>query len=156
MKKRILIMGGLVALVVCGTVYAATRQGGFHRLFGHRLMDHIARRLDLTETQQTQIKSIIEAEHQKAAPLLEQAANNRQQLHEATRGGKFDEVQVRTIAAQQAQTMTELIVMRERIKARIYTEVLTAEQRSKADQLIQDMQSRFADRFGEKFTISAP
>ena len=90
------------------------------------------------------------------APLMAQAAKNRQQLHEATANGKFDEAQVRTIAAQQAQTMSELIVAKERVKAKIYNEVLTPEQRSKADQMLQRIQSH--DRIGmrEEFSATVP
>ncbi len=147
MKKRILIGLGIAALVVGGTVYAANRQGAFHGRFGQRLMAHIARRLDLTDAQQAQIKSIIQDERQKAAPLLVQAASNRAKLREATTGGKFDEAQVRPLANQQAQTLAELIVTRERVKSRIYTEVLTPEQRTKADQLLEDMHKHFTERF---------
>ena len=158
MKRRILIIAGLVALVLTGSVYAVVRHAKANRnlSFHERIAAHIARRLDLTDAQQAKVKSILEAERQNVAPLFAQAAKNRQQLHEATANGKFDEAQVRAIAAQQAQTMTELIVAKERVKAKIYNEVLTPEQRTKADQLMQRMEGHFRDRMHDGASATVP
>ena len=98
----------------------------------------------------------LEAERSRMAPLLAEAAKNREQLHESTASGKFDEARVRSLAAQQAQTMTEMIVEKERVKARIYNEVLTAEQRTRADQLLQRMHGRFHGRFYERSEAIVP
>jgi protein CpxP len=151
MKRRIVIGISIAAIALIGAVVVSAAVYARHHggLGGHRgFMGHIARELNLTDAQQTQIKSIIEAEKQKAEPLLAQVKSNRQQLRDATTGGKFDEAQVRQIAAQQAQTMAELIVTKERVKARIYNEVLTPEQRTKADQLLQQMHDRMKDHEG--------
>lgn len=147
MKKRYLIMISLATMVLGTTVYAVLRHERASRPIIDRLVSRITRHLDLTDAQQTQVKSILEAERIKVAPLLAEAAKNRQQLRESTASGKFDEAQVRSLAAQQAQTMTEMIVEKERVKARIYNEVLSAEQRTKADQLIERMQERFHGGF---------
>ena len=157
MKRRILIIAGLVALVLTGSVYAVRHARGNRNLsFTERIAARIARRLDLTYTQQAKVKSILEAERQNVAPLFAQAAKNRQQLHEATANGKFDEAQVRTIAAQQGQTMTELIVARERVKSKIYNDVLTPEQRTKADELMQRMEGHFRDRMHDGGSATIP
>ena len=155
MKKRILIIAGLVAVLVAGTAYAVVRRER-NRPIVDRLVNHISRQLNLTDAQRTQVKTILEAERSKVAPLLAEAGKNRQQLHESTASGKFDEAQVRSIAAQQAQTMTELIVEKERVKAKIYNEVLTPDQRTKADGMLQRMQSHFRDRVHERFDAGAP
>src|ERR1700730_9979135 len=133
MKKRYLIMISLATMVLGTTVFAVVRHGRANRPIIDRIVSRITRQLDLTDDQQTQVKSILEAERSKVAPLLAEAAKNRQQLHESTASGKFDEAQVRSLATRQAQTMTEMIVEKERVKTRIYNEVLTAEQRTKAD-----------------------
>ena len=157
MKRRILIIAGLVALVLTGSVYAVRHARANRNLsFAERIVGRIARRLDLTDAQQTRVKAILEAERQNVAPLFAQAAKNRQQLHEATANGKFDEAQVRAIAAQQAQTMTELIVAKERVKSKIYNEVLTPEQRTKADQLMQRMEGHFRDRMHDGPSATVP
>ncbi len=157
MKRRILIIAGLVALVLTGSVYAVRHARGNRNLsFTERIAARIARRLDLTDAQQAKVKSILEAERQNVSPLFAQAAKNRQQLHEATANGKFDEAQVRTIAAQQGQTMTELIVARERVKSKIYNDVLTPEQRTKADELMQRMEGHFRDRMHDGGSATIP
>ena len=155
MKKRILIIVAVAAVLVTGTVYATVRHAR-NRPIVDRLVSHISRQLDLTGAQQTQVKTILEAERSKVAPLMADAAKTRQQLHQLTASGKFDEAQVRTVAAQQAQTMTELIVEKERVKAKIYNEVLTAEQKTKADQLLERMHSHFGDGMRKHFGADEP
>jgi Spy/CpxP family protein refolding chaperone len=158
MKKRILIVAGLVALVLTGSVYAIVRheRGNRHRPFADRIVGHLTRQLDLTDAQQAKTKSILEAERQSVSPLFAQAAKNRQHLRDATAKGKFDEAQVHALAAQQAQTMTDLIVAKERVKARIYNEVLTPEQRTKADKLLPRMEGRFRNRMREGGDATVP
>ena len=157
MKKRILIIAGLAALILSGSVYAVVRHERANRnlSFADRIVARITRQLDLTDAQQAKVKSILEAERQNVAPLFAQAARNRQQLREATANGKFDEAQTRSLAAQQAQTMTELIVARERVKAKIYNEVLTPEQKTRADQLMQRLEGHFRGRMhqGDSVTV---
>jgi len=156
MKRRILIAVSLAALVLTGTIYAAVRHERANRPIIDRITARLASHLDLTDSQQTKVRSILEAERQNVAPLMAQAAKNRQQLHEATANGKFDEAQVRIIASQQAQTMSELIVAKERVKAKIYNEVLTPEQRSKADQMLQRMQSHARIGMRDEFSATVP
>ena len=156
MKKRYLIMISLATMVLGTTVFAVVRHGRANRPIIDRIVSRITRQLDLTDDQQTQVKSILEAERSKVAPLLAEAAKNRQQLHESTASGKFDEAQVRSLATRQAQTMTEMIVEKERVNTRIYNEVLTAEQRTKADQLLERMHARFHSRFPESAEAIVP
>jgi Spy/CpxP family protein refolding chaperone len=148
MTKRIIIAAGLAAVVLAGSAFAALRRerGGFS--FAERIVNRLTNQLDLTDAQQNQVRAILDAERVRVAPLMAAAAANRKQLHELTAGGKFDETQVRAIAAKQAQTMTDLIVERERVKARIYNEVLTPEQRTRADALLERIQQRFGERAG--------
>jgi Spy/CpxP family protein refolding chaperone len=146
MKRRNLILMSVVAVVLTGSAYAAIRHERSNRPIIDRIVGRLTKQLDLTAAQQTQVRSILETERPKVSPLLADVAKNRQQLHDSTAGGKFDEAQVRLIAAQQAQTMTELMVEKERVKSKIYNEVLTAEQRTKADQMIERMKERFRNR----------
>ena len=156
MKKRYLIMISLATMVLGTTVYSVVRHERTNRPIIDRIVSRITRHLDLSDAQQAQVKSILEAERSKVAPLLADAVKNRQLLHESTTSGKFDEAQVRSLAAQQAQTMTEMIVEKERVKARIYNEVLTAEQRTKADQLLERMHERFQGGFHKSVDSIVP
>jgi len=149
MKRRYLIMISLATLVIGCTVSAAVSHKRAHRPIIDRLVSRLTRQLDLTDAQQTQVKSIWDAERPRVESLFAAAEKNRQQLHESTAGGKFDEAQVRSLAAQQAQTTTEMIVEKERVKSRIHNEVLTAAQRSKADQVLERMDARSHHRFHE-------
>jgi Spy/CpxP family protein refolding chaperone len=155
MRKRILIIAGIAALALTGTIYAAVRHEA-NRPIVDRIVGHLTRQLNLTDTQQTQVKSILESERPKVLPLLADAAKNRQQLHDLTAGGKFDEAQVRLVAAKQAQIMTDLIVEKERVKSKIYNDVLTEQQRAKADQLLQRIEAHFRDRFTERSEATVP
>jgi Spy/CpxP family protein refolding chaperone len=156
MKKRYLIMISLATMVLGTTVYSVVRHRRVHRPFIDRIVSRMTRHLDLTGAQQAQVKSILEAERGKVTPLLAEAGRTRTQLREVTASGKFDEAQVRLLAAQQAQAMTEMIVAKERVKARIYNEVLTAEQRTRADQLLERMSARFQSRFHEGAEAPGP
>ena len=164
MKNRIAIAISIAILAVVGTVYtvkgheslsgpdaAVTAQEAFlldagegRHPFARRIMARVAERLGLTEAQKTEIKSILVAERPVAEPLLRQLAATRKQLRDATRSGSFDEAQVRSLATQQAQTLTELIVTRERVKSKVYN-VLTPEQRARAEK----MRARFESRVRE-------
>ena len=95
--------------------------------------------LDLTDAQKAQIKAIQEAEDAKAEPYQEQLEAAHKALDEAAAKGQFNEAQVRTIAARQAQAMIELTVSKARKDAAIY-QVLTPEQRAKLDKFREEHQ----------------
>ena len=137
-------MMALVAALILGLGAAALAQnkfegkrGGMRGQFGQRM----AEQLGLTDAQKTQIQQIMQAEKTKTQTLRDELRSQHQQLDAATKGGAFDEAQVRTLANQQAQTQANLIVERERVKAQIF-QILTPEQRTKAEQL----RSQFGER----------
>jgi len=152
MKTRYIAIA--LALVVAAGAVAAlgayNHAGGANgMMFGHH-MGWIARKLDLSAAQKTQIQSMIQAERPNLQPLLKQLAANHQQMLVATRGGSFDEAQVRTLANQQAQTLAELMVIRERVISKAYNTVLTPDQKTKADTLRQQMLDHMSERFQEQ------
>jgi protein CpxP len=132
------------------TAVCAARTGGRGSMMFGRHMGWIARKLDLTDAQKTQIQSMIQAERPNFQPLVKQLAANHEQMLVATRGGGFDEAQVRTLANQQAQTLAELMVIRERVISKVYNTVLTPDQKTKADALRQHMLERMSQRFQEQ------
>jgi protein CpxP len=156
MKTRYLAIA--LALVLAAgaitAVCAARQRGPGNMLFGHH-MGWIARKLDLTDAQKTQIQSLIQAEQPNFQPLVKQLAANHQQMLVATRGGSFDEAQVRTLANQQAQTLAELMVVRERVISKVYGTVLTPDQKTKADALRQHMLDRMSQKFQEQSSPTA-
>lgn len=159
MKSYVLVIALLAATLVSGSLYSAVsaplegfgpemaaenpddRDPDGRGLAGEGSFDRMAEVLDLSDEQQQRIKAIRESERQKAAPLREALAEDRQKLHEAIQAGPFDEAAVRALAASQAQTRTELIVARARMQSRINA-VLTPEQRVLAEKLRPLMKKR--------------
>lgn len=152
----LLIAVGVVALarpVWAGWSAARSVRGGWsagppygwcHRgQFGLALLAH---HLDLTDAQQTQIKTIWKSERPTVLPLIRQLADGHKQMAAATANGNFDEGRVRLIADQQAQTVAQLLVEKEKLTSKIYSKVLTPEQRTKADHMRAQMNNRI-DQF---------
>lgn len=147
-------VGIAVALVVAvgavSVMWGHARSGGpGAMMFGHH-MGWIARKLDLTDAQKTQVQSIIQAERPNFEPLVKQLASTHQQMLATTHGGSFDEAQVRTLANQEAQTLADLMVIRERVISKVYNTVLTSDQKTKADALRQQMLDRMMKRLQEQ------
>lgn len=159
MKKRLALSLGVVALAATAVYVGAQGRTGWHGREGWHgrggrpsiefIVDRIGDRLDLAADQKAEVNSIIAAERTNVEPLFARLAANWQQMREVTAGAQFNEEQVRLLAANQAQTITELIVAKERVKAKVYA-VLTPEQRTKADQMLERLESRFSGRFADR------
>jgi protein CpxP len=151
MHKKFFIVTAILLAVAAGltaTVYAAQ---GPDRGSGHRngwMLKHMTRELNLTETQQAQIKTILADERTRTQPLRQQLRQN-EQAQNAAVNGNFDETQARAFAGKQAQIMSELMVEKQRTKSQIYS-VLTPDQRQKALQLMQQHAQRRQERLQKK------
>jgi len=126
----------LVALAVAGVAVAQGmhHHGGmesdFGFGFGGHMLNYFSDVLDLTPAQQDQMKAIMEKEKPTIQPLVKQLMQAHKDLSTLEDNGTFDEAKVRALAAQNTQTLTELMVQ----KARIHSEmmqVLTADQKTK-------------------------
>lgn len=154
--KRYLYITAAVLLITAGAIGIARADhfperygwcmrgdpGGFPLMF-------LARKLDLTDAQQAQVKTIWAGERPAVLLLVHQLVNQCDSLSAATTDGAFDEAKARAAADQQAATLAQLLVERQRMISKIYNEVLTPEQRIKADQLREHMHGRvegFLDR----------
>ena len=115
--------------------------GGGH---GNHMLAFFTDYLDLTDAQQAQIKAIMTKEHPVMAPMLQQLAETHTQLRQLEESGSFDEAKARSLAAQQSQTLIDLIVEKSKMKAEM-VQVLTPEQKAK----LQKMESRHEQRFLE-------
>ena len=149
-KYLAIALAFVVAAGAVTAVWANVHNGGPEgMMFGHR-MGFIAWKLGLSDAQKTQVHSLIQAERPNFEPLMKQLAANHQQMLVATRGGNFDEAEVTTLANQQAQTLAQLMVIRERVIAKAYNTVLTPDQKTKADALRQQIFDRMSQRFQEQ------
>jgi Spy/CpxP family protein refolding chaperone len=146
MHKKSIIIAVILMAVAAGlaTSAFAERSGmGFGRHNGF-MLKHMAKQLNLTAAQQTQIKGIMAQEKTKIMPMMQQLRQN-QQAENGIVNGSFDENQARAFAGKQAQLMTDLIVEKERTRSQVYA-LLTPEQRQKALQLMQERQQHRQER----------
>lgn len=151
MKSKVFIVAtGLILLV--GFVVANAEMRGWHRGFGHRGWHHsplgyVARELKLTDAQNQQIRTIWEGERPALSKLAKQFADENRALSAATAKGVVNEAEASRIAGLQGATLGQLILEKEHLKAKIYADVLSQEQRDKADVLLSRWQSHI-DQLG--------
>ncbi len=146
MHKKFFITTAILMAVAAGLATSALAQRPGSG-FGHHsgwMLKHMAKELNLTEAQQTQIKGIMAGEKSKIRPLMQQLRQN-EQAENANINGSFNENQARAFAGKQAQIMSDLIVEKQRIRSQVYA-VLTPEQRQKAQQLMQEREQRWQER----------
>jgi Spy/CpxP family protein refolding chaperone len=133
-------VGLAVVLVTAGAFVAvwthSLRRGSAEHILESR-MAILAWRLHLTSAQREKIQSMMRADLSSAQPLLQELTSGQQQMLAATQNGSFDEAKVRSIAERQSQTIAQLIFIKERFLAEVYSNVLTPEQRTKADAMRQ-------------------
>jgi periplasmic protein CpxP/Spy len=111
--------------------------------FAH-MLGFYTQQLDLTSAQQDQIKAIWKKEKPALQPLMQQERQNREAMKALETSGPFDEAKTRTLATQNAQTMIEMQVQHARIKSEMI-QVLTADQKTKLQQLESEHESRMKD-----------
>jgi Spy/CpxP family protein refolding chaperone len=146
MHKKSIILAAIFMALAAGLATSAFGQHsgmGFGRHNGF-MLKHMAKQLNLTAAQKTQIKGIMADEKTKIMPMMQQLRQN-EQAENANVNGSFDENQARAFAGKQAQLMTDLIVEKERTRSQVYA-LLTPEQRQKALQLMQERQQHRQER----------
>jgi Spy/CpxP family protein refolding chaperone len=155
--RRILWTSLGAALIVVGIAAAWTQtqqwrggRGAFW--FHHGPMGYVAHKLDLSDAQKAQIKSICEGERPKVAELVHELAAEQREMDALTpQVGAPDEGRIQDIAARQGATLAKLIAEKEKLTGEINSQVLTPAQRTKADELRKNWSSRLdhiADRIG--------
>jgi Spy/CpxP family protein refolding chaperone len=145
-RKALWTIAGLVVIALAVTATRADfRRGHGWRGYGwHRggPWGHVAHELKLSDAQISQVRSIWTEERPAVTALLKDLTRGVHQLTDATTGGKFDEGNVQAIATAKGNTFAKLLIEKERFKSRVYTTVLSEEQRKSADRL----QQRWLDR----------
>ena len=156
MKKVLIWSGVVLVLIVAGIAIARAEGRPWHRWchggwdFGP--LGYVAHELNLNDEQQSQIKSIWEAERPAIASLVREFSAQNKDMDAATAQGNMDQAKVQEIADRQGATVAQILVERERLKSKIYSTVLTPEQRTKADALQARFHSRLdqmADKLGK-------
>jgi Spy/CpxP family protein refolding chaperone len=153
MKNNLIRFAGVAALA-CGAMFAQTpaapdngqppahhRQGGR----GHGF-ERLATRLNLTDAQKQQAKSIFDAARETSKPIAQQLRQQRQALQEAAKAGKSD-AEIDQLAGDVGSLTSQVTAVRTKAFAKFYA-MLTPEQRSQAQEMRQNMRERFQHRRG--------
>jgi Spy/CpxP family protein refolding chaperone len=154
MKKFIIGFIAFSLFAVGGILVFGQREGG--KMFGGRGFSgghpflKMAEKLNLSEEQKTQIKTILEDAKTRIKPLMETIRANHQAIEQLGKDGVYNESEVTRLANAQAETTKQLIIEKEKTKAAIFA-VLTPEQRTQAEQMKSEMKERFKDRFKKRF-----
>jgi len=98
-----------------------------------RMFDRMATKLNLTDDQKQQARSIMQSARESAQPITQQLKQNRQALRDAVKAGKSD-ADIDQLAASTGTLMGQATAIRTKAFAKVYA-LLTPEQRTKADQL---------------------
>jgi periplasmic protein CpxP/Spy len=125
--------------------------GGHH----HSFMGYLVEELQLTDSQQAQVKSMWQAEKATSRPLMQQLEASRKQMLELTAHGNFDQAKVTALANQNAPIMAQLMVQKEKLMSQVYNQVLTPEQRTKMDTM-RAQHEEHIDRALQHLTDSMP
>ena len=113
---------------------------------GH--LHFMAAKLNLTDDQKSQMKTIMQKEHSNMKPLHQQERAIDQQLREFIEGN-FDEAKVQTLAAQKAQIQAQLTVQETRIHNELY-QILNTDQKAQLKQMEADRKARMQERMSQK------
>lgn len=149
------------ALIVVGITAAwaqtKTWRGGHGPFwFHHGPMGYVAHELDLSGTQKAQIKSIWEGERPNISEIIREFASEEKELDALTfQDGAPDEGRIQDITARQGATLAKLFAEKEKLTARIYSQVLNPAQRTKADELRKHWNSHL-DHLADRFSNATP
>lgn len=154
MKKSLAALFGMIMFVaILGIVpiqaTEPSQKAYFSKEDGHRhhrrkhfqSLFRMSEKLGLSDAQKNEMRTLAQEERETMRPLHKQLREQKIALHQSSEPGKFDEAKVRASAAEQAKIMTEIIVARERLRAKLYN-VLTPEQQQKLEQMKKDFHER--------------
>jgi Spy/CpxP family protein refolding chaperone len=147
MKARTIILTVTAAALVAAPAILVAQHGpgggpaGFRDggPTGHgmlRMLPRLADKLELTQAQRDQIHAIIEDGKPELEALRDQSAAAREQFHETTDFGNFDETAYRSFFESQAQLHVEMQLIGAQMVSHVFV-LLTPEQRQELLDLIE-------------------
>jgi Spy/CpxP family protein refolding chaperone len=137
------LLGGLaVSGLLAGRLLA--QRGDFGHMRGDgapRMFRHMAKQLDLSADQQTQIRGVFKSHADEIEAQVRAGMNARRALHQAMLAQPVDEQAIRNLALQGGQVHGDTAVLYARIRTEIWP-ILTADQRDKLTELHGTMKNR--------------
>lgn len=106
---------------------------------------HLLQALNLTDAQKQQAKAIFQEARQSAQPIAQKAKDNREALAAAVKANNSSQIQ--SLATTQGGLQGQLLGIRSEAMAKFYA-ILTPEQRTKADEVQQQIRQRLQRRLG--------
>ena len=148
--KRYSMKLAAVAALAAGMAFAqsaapAPAPGKARQALRAGVRRRLVQALSLTDAQKQQAKTIFQQAHQTAAPLQAQLKQGREALAAAVKAN--DSAHILQIAGSQGTLRGQLMAVRASALAQFY-QVLTPEQRAKADQVLQRIRQRLSQRGG--------
>ena len=115
---------------------------------GGHMMGFFAQKLNLTEDQKTQMKTVFQKEHPTIKPLMQQEHQIDQQLRQYVEGS-FDQDKVQALANQKAQIQAQMTVAETRIHNQMY-QLLTPDQQSQLKQIEAKHEARMQEHMNQQ------
>lgn len=145
MRQRVVYFAAATALAagiaVAQTPATGTQQVPFrHPVFGHQQM---MQALNLTTAQQQQANTIFSDARQKAQPIRQEIRQNRGALYAAVKANNVPEID--RLSSHQGELQGAALAVRSEAMAKFYA-ILTPEQRTKWDDIHQQMRQRLEER----------
>jgi protein CpxP len=131
--KRTLMTFAATGLLAAGMAFAQPPAAR------HQHAQRMAQALNLTDAQKAEAKSMFQQTRQATQPVRDQLKQTRQELAAAVKAN--DTAAIERLSAKQGQLMGRLTAARTEAMAKFY-QTLTPEQKTKADQLHQNMRQR--------------
>lgn len=144
MKKILTVAGLALALTLGGTAMAGGDRGHHgdgHHGMGHHMMKRMFSKLDLTEQQQEEVKSIMSAFKEQMKDKKDGHMAFRDQLKGLIQAETFDEAAVRTLIESKQAERVSAGIAKARMKNQIWN-VLTEQQQAKLEEMMGNMQQK--------------
>ena len=107
-------------------------EGAMHGVMSEQMMDHLSQKLELTDVQRQSVDAIVADARPRMRELGEALRDGRQSLLDMARDGNTSESAIRTMAEQQGDYVTEMIMTGVQLKMDVYN-VLDELQRDQVD-----------------------
>ena len=113
-------------------------------MWDHMDLDHVAQALNLTDTQKMQARTIFEQAHQSAQPIRQELRDNREKLSAAAKVSN-NTSEIQKLSTEHGRLVGKLVAIHTEARAKFY-QMLTPEQRVKADQMHEQMREQMRQR----------
>jgi protein CpxP len=140
--KNTMMRFGTIAALASGMIFAQASGPSSqqpqppvqHRQWNRgQMFDRMATKLNLTDDQKQQAKSIMGSAHESAKPVRDQLRQDRLALKDAVKAGKSD-AEIDQISANLGRDTAQMTAIRTKAFAKVYA-LLTPAQRTQADQM---------------------